>query len=342
MPTLVLTIKKTVFYKKMIASENQNDGLAETNRKIVLAADLGGTNLRMAAVDYDGKILYRTKLKTPKTNDSAAIVEAIVESAIECRRESKVRGEISTIAAAVPGTVDRKNGVIVKAPNLPALDGLQISSVLKRKLNLSCLLENDANAAAIGENWLGASKNFQDSIFVTLGTGVGGGIIINGKILRGVDGTAGEIGHICVEPFGAECGCGSRGCVEQYSSATAVVRLAGELSERFPKSDSSVDSTVTSSEIYSAAKAGDKLGLEVFRRQGFYLGIALAGLINLLNPEIIVVGGGAAAAWELFMPHAVEQIHKRAYSEPAKRAKIVRARLGDDAGILGAARLAFN
>jgi len=340
LPTLVLRLKKTVFYKTVISAKNQKDCPVKTDKKIVLSADLGGTNLRMAAVDCNGKILHRTKLRTPKTNESASIVQVIVESAIECRQKS--HGEVFAIAAAVPGTVDIKKGVIVTAPNLSALNGLQISKVLEKKLNLPCLLENDANAAAIGENWLGASKSFQDSIFVTLGTGIGGGIIINGKVLRGIDGTAGEIGHLCVEPNGAECGCGSRGCVEQYSSATAVVRLARELSKQFPKSNLNIDPTVTSLEIYGAAKAGDKLALEVFRQQGFYLGIALAGLIDILNPEIIVVGGGAAAAWDLFMPHTVEQIHKRAYQVPAKRAKIVRARLGDDAGILGAARLAFD
>jgi len=165
---------------------------------------------------------------------------------------------------------------------------------------------------------------------------------LGGKVLRGVDGTAGEIGHICVEPNGAECGCGSRGCLEQYSSATAVVRLARELGEKFPRSDLMGNTTITSSEIYNSAKAGDKLALEVFRTQGFYLGIALAGLINVLNPEIIVVGGGAAAAWDFFIPHTLVQIRKRAYPEPAKRAKIIPARLGDDAGVLGAARLAFD
>jgi glucokinase len=188
---------------------------------------------------------------------------------------------------------------------------------------------------------LGAAKNFQNLICVTLGTGVGGGIVLDGKLLRGADGTAGEIGHICVEPLGAVCGCGSRGCVEQYASATAIARIAQELLEKFPESKLN-KKFFSSLEIYEAGNKGDALALEVFRQQGFYMGIVLGGLINVLNPEIIVIGGGAAAAWNLFQPPLLEQMFKSAYSEPASRVKIVRAECGDDAGILGVARLAFE
>lgn len=312
------------------------------NNEIILSVDLGGTNLRVSAVDRDGNILYRTRRETPRTNQATEIISAITDDAEVCREAVKLMGEVLAIGTVVPGTVNVEQGIIRKAPNVPALDGFSITEAIENKLNLPCVLENDANAAAIGENWLGASKDVENSICVTLGTGVGGGIIIDGKILRGVDGTAGEIGHICVEPFGAPCGCGSHGCVEQYSSATAVKRLALKLAGKFPNSILSEDTNFTSLEIYQAGKSGDELALEVFRQQGFYLGIALAGLINVLNPEIIVIGGGAAAGWDLFLPYMIEQIKDRSYKEPAERAKIVPAQLGDDAGILGAARLAFE
>lgn len=311
-------------------------------RKIVLATDLGGTNLRMAAIADDGEILYRTKHPTPRTDLPKEIVFAISEAARECLGAVSEKGWVAAIAAAVPGTVNARDGIVLKAPNLGALDGFRITQALQNKVNLPCFLENDANAAAIGESWLGASKGFGDSICVTLGTGVGGGIIINGKVLRGVDGTAAEIGHICVEPYGVPCGCGSRGCVEQYSSATAIVRLTRELSSQYPKSTLRDKGQLTSLEIYQAGKEGDELALEVFRKQGFYLGIALAGLINVLNPEVIVIGGGAAAGWDLFISQTKKQISERAYREPAERAKLVRAECGDDAGILGVAHLAFK
>lgn len=312
------------------------------NRKIVLSADLGGTNLRVAAIDCAGEILFRTKSATPRTADARVILTLITDEAEKCRRAVEVQGSVVGIGTVVPGTVNVEKGIILQSPNVAALNDFQIADEIKKRLAIPCFLENDANAAAVGENWCGASKGFLNSICVTLGTGVGGGIIIDGKILRGIDGTAGEIGHICVEPFGAPCGCGSRGCVEQYSSASAIKRLAYHLGERFPASDLLESDDLTALEIYQAAKAGDELALEVFRQQGFYLGIALAGLINVLNPEIIVIGGGAADGWDLFLPFMEAEIKSRSYREPAKRAQIVRAELGDDAGILGAARLALK
>lgn len=311
-------------------------------KEIVLAADLGGTNLRMAAVDREGKILHRTKHNTPKSDRADAIVSAITEASNECLEAVKKEGWIKAFGAAVPATLNAIDGIILKAPNLPSLDSFRFSATVSDELNLPVVLENDANAAAIGENWLGAAKAAENAVCVTLGTGVGGGIIVNGKILRGADGTAGEIGHICVEPLGEPCGCGSRGCVEQYSSATAIVRLTRELESQYPKSSLQNKSRLTSLDVFEAGKSGDELALEVFRKMGFYLGIALADLINILNPEIIVIGGGAAAGWDLFINHVQDQINKRAFDEPAKRARLVRAELGDDAGILGAAKRAFD
>ncbi len=311
-------------------------------KKIVLTCDLGGTNLRMAAIDHEGNILYRTRRETPKSDRADEIVRTIVEAANECREAVKSKGTIQAIAAAVPATVSVEGGILLKSPNVPCLDGFRMVAALESELNIKAMIENDANSAAVGENFLGASKGFKNSIMVTLGTGVGGGVIINGAVLRGVDGTAGEIGHICVEPYGAPCGCGSRGCVEQYASASAVVRLTREMEPRYPKSVLQNKVRLTSADVYEAGRNGDELALEVFRQVGFYLGIALADVINLLNPEVIVIGGGAAAGWDLFIHHVEDQIRSRAFLEPGMRAKLVRAVLGDDAGILGAARIAFE
>ncbi len=311
-------------------------------KKVALACDLGGTNLRMAAVEQDGRILFRTKRDTPKSDRADAIVRTMVDSANECRSAIGDSVEIVALAAAVPATVNVAKGVMMKAPNLPSLDGFRMVAAVESELNIRTLIENDATSAALGESWLGASMGYENSIMVTLGTGVRGGIIINGVPLRGPDGTGGEIGHICVEPFGAPCGCGARGCVEQYSSATAVVRLTRDLENQYPKSVLQNKSGLSSLDIYEAGKVGDELALEVFRQMGFYLGIALADLINVLNPEVIVIGGGASAGWDLFIEHVRDQISDRAFREPAMRAKIVRATLGDDAGLLGAARLAFG
>ncbi len=303
-------------------------------KKIVLAADLGGTNLRLAAVDREGNILHRIKEATPRAENGSKIVEVFVRAAQECT-DILDDVEIVAIASAVPSTVDVTRGVLVNTPNLPELEGFEIVKAVEDRLGITAVLENDANAAAIGENWMGASRGYDNSIMVTLGTGVGGGMILNGEIYRGVDGTAGEIGHICVVPEGAVCGCGSRGCVEQYASASAVLRMAREIgienrSELFGDA-----SSFTSEDVYRHGVSGDPIAVEVFRRQGYYLGIALAGLVNVLNPEVIVLGGGAAAGWNLFIESLRTQIDFGAYPKPALRAKLVRAKLGDDAGILG-------
>lgn len=310
--------------------------------KTVIATDLGGTNLRMAVIDKAGNIRHKLKVQTPKATHVNEIVRVLVESAQKCRQSFKETEDLAGFAVAVPGTVKPVDEIILHAPNIPCLQGFNLSEALLNELNLPITLENDANAAAVGESWLGGSKNFKNSICITLGTGVGGGIIIDGKVLRGVDGTAAEIGHICVEPFGAQCGCGSQGCVEQYSSAQAVIRLTRHLISQYPKSILQNKINLTALDVYKAGKQGDELALEVFRRQGFYLGIALAGLINVLNPEAIVIGGGAAAGWDLFMPHMKEQIRLRAYREAAERVKITPAECGDDAGILGVAKIAFD
>ncbi len=295
--------------------------------EIVLAVDLGGTNMRMAAVTRVGKILHQTKQPTPEHLDPETLLTITEKLADECRGAV---GHVAGIAYAPPANVT-PDGVLHNLPNIPRLDAYDLKSGLQEKLGIPATIENDATAAAIGESWLGASKGIQNSIMVTLGTGVGGGIIVNGNPLRGPDGGAGKIGHIAVEPDGHPCGCGSRGCVEQYASATAIERMAREAGM----------TTGNSHEVYGAFLKGDERARSVFEKMGRYLGIMLGGLVNALNPEIIVIGGGAAAAWDAFHEQTRSEIDFRAFPEPSSRAKLVRTRLGDNAGILGAARSAF-
>jgi glucokinase len=238
--------------------------------------------------------------------------------------------------------VNLTDGVVVKAPNVPCLDGFRLGAALESELEWPTILENDANAAAIGEMWRGAGKGYRTLICVTLGTGVGGGIILDGKLWRGVDGSAAEIGHMGVDPFGGvACTCGSRGCLEVYASATAIVRMTREARPRYPQSTLHTSEDLTSERVYQAGREGDELALEVFRRMGVYLGIGVASLINIINPELVVIGGGLSNGWELFEKHMKQQVIERAFPIPARRVKIARAECGDDAGLLGAARLAF-
>lgn len=324
----------------MVAQKNT---LRMPKPEFVFAADLGGTHLRLATVDRNGQISCRQVQATPQAEKPNEIVRALIDAVHECERRTAERGGvISAVSVAVPGTVNVAEGVVVKAPNVPCLDGFRLAAALKSELDEPVILENDANAAAIGEMWRGAGQGYRTIICVTLGTGVGGGIILDGKLWRGADGSAAEIGHIGVDPFaGVACMCGSRGCLEVYASATAIVRMTREARPRYPNSSLHNTEDLTSAKIYQAGREGDELAIEVFRRMGVYLGIGLASLINVLNPEVVVIGGGLSNGWDLFEKHMHQQVLERAFPIPARRVKIVRAQCGDDAGLLGAARLAF-
>ncbi len=317
-------------------------GAPAAPRALVVAVDLGGTHLRGGAVDERGRIYSRFKLATPRDPDPESLVRALANAVNECRRLVSLEGkEVSAIAVAVPGNV--RDGSVGSAPNIPALNGLRLRDVLGAQLKLPVTLENDANAAAVGEMWMGAGRNARTIVCVTLGTGVGGGIILDGKLWRGHDGSAAEIGHISVNPLGGvPCACGSHDCLEVYASATAVVRLAREGLSNYPDSELTREPELTAEKIFRAGLNGDVLARETFRVMGVYLGAGLASLINIINPEVIIIGGGAADGWELFSESMNAEVRGRSFPLPAAQVKIVRAECGDDAGLLGAAYLALS
>ena len=308
--------------------------------KYFLAADLGGTNLRLAVISGSGEIVHRSKEPTPSNDDQQCLIDTIRRTAESCIAGAPNSSGVAAFGVAIPATVNSSGGVALRSPQLPQLNEFRFTEYFSKEFGLPVVLENDANAAAIGEYRFGASKGVRNCIHVTLGTGVGGGLIIEGQLYRGVDGTAGEIGHVAVEPEGHPCGCGSRGCLEQYSSAIGIRRLLTELSSKFPESPLSGNVDATPLMVYEQGLKGDALSLEVFRVFGTYLGIALGGLVNVLNPEAIVLGGGVSAGWDLFVGHVRSEISKRAFRHPAERVRLMHSELGDDAGILGAAFLA--
>jgi glucokinase len=313
---------------------------------LVCAVDLGGTNLRAANIDRDGRIHERVRSATPESRSAADVVSAIVTAVRECEAEGAKRGAaVQAVSVVVPGSIEVETGVVVNAPNISSLQGYELAPALERSLGRPVLLENDANAAALGEMWQGAARGHRTILCLRLGTGVGGGMSVDGKLWRGPDGTAGEIGHTTVEPFGGvKCKCGNTGCLEVYASATAIVRMTRQALGQHPGSllDSIDADDLTSEKIFGAANAGDELAIEVFRRVGTYLGITMANLVNIFNPEMIVIGGGVSAAWEMFAQPARAEVIKRAFPVPARRCQIVRAECGDDAGLLGAAWLALE
>jgi glucokinase len=271
------------------------------------------------------------------------------------------------IGIGVPGIIDMKTGTVRSAPNLPGWAGIPVQVEIERRLQTRVFLENDANAAALGEKWLGAARDAEHMAILTLGTGVGGGIVFGERIWHGMTGMAGEFGHITVEPEGVPCGCGNRGCLERYSSATAIVRMAREASVRNPASalsriaNSNVE--LNAKAVYNLAIQGDEDAKKIFHRVGWALGIAIAGLVNSLNLSMYVIGGGASSAWDAFSPTLFEELRQRSLvyaatdpnptsgSESGRGAAgkvdpggptktiVTRALLGSDAGLYGAARL---
>ena len=302
----------------------------QLSQRLVFAIDLGGTHLRVALVDDTGKILQHLKQETPKDESPDGILDALVSAKRQwdCNNQPVVAASIM-----VPGAVDSDKAVVVQAPNLPSLINFELKAELEKRLGWPVFLENDANAAAVGEMWLGAARGCYDVVSVTLGTGVGGGVILNGKLWRGSHGSAGEIGHTTVDPFsGLKCKCGNTGCLELFASATAIVRMARELGMTAP----------TAEGVYEAGRNGDAQALSVFKRFGMYLGIGLANLINFIDPQVIVITGGAVNGWDLFADEMYRQVGERAFRATAQQVKIARSECGDNAGLLGAVKIALQ
>lgn len=310
--------------------------------EFVLSADVGGTNIRVAVVDGTGTMHLRNEASTPIAGSPADIAGVISQLAEAVTFDLDTHRQPVIFGLAIPAVIDFETGRVSRSPNLPQLNGVEFGKIVGGMTGTGVVLENDATAAAIGEHWLGAASGAKDVVCITLGTGVGGGLILNGLPYSGADGTAGEIGHICVEPEGPPCGCGSRGCLEQFASATAIVRIYREKIESSGISNVSPSPELTAAEIFNYAHAGDEISLSVFRRVGYYLGIAFADLVNVLNPELIVITGGVSAAWPYFIERTEAEMKSRAFQQPAERVKIVPGLLGDDAGILGAAKMALD
>lgn len=316
--------------------------------EIVFAVDLGGTNIRVAAIDGKGNILKRAKKPTLVKEGKESVFRSLI-SALEEISQALPERKVKGVGLGIAGAIDIEKGIITQAPNFLGFDRYPIREKIQATFlkYLTVIIDNDANVAAMGEKWQGAGKGVNNLICITLGTGIGGGIIINGKLVHGADGMAGELGHITVVPDGPLCNCGNYGCLEALASATAIRREAIEALTRYPESELNKQwkgnsDAITAEMVYHAARAGDLICRKIYQDMGRYLGIGIANFINIFNPDMVVIGGGVSSAWEMFIPYTKEEVNKRAFKVPAERAKIVPAKCGDDAGLLGAAYLVFH
>ena len=294
-----------------------------------IGLDLGGTNLRAAAVDHTGKMLDSVTGRTQYSEGREAIVHDMV-AAIEAMRHRFGKDNLAGIGIGVPGFISLQDGVIRNCNNISSLENFPIRDEIGRRLGHKVILENDANAAALGEKWMGAGRDVNDLVMLTLGTGIGGGIISNGKVLRGVNGMAGELGHITAVPNGNPCGCGNRGCVEKHASATAITAMAKLLG---------LGDHMTAKSVHDLAIAGNPKAQMIFVSMGESIGIVLAMLINTFNFPLYLIAGGVIAGWDLFAPPMLEETKRRSFTYRNTQTRVERAQLGNEAGLYGAAYL---
>ncbi len=301
--------------------------------RTVIGIDVGGTNLRFALVRDDAKILSRSRVATAVSWDG--FLRQLTSGIASMCGEAEAGGiRVDGIGIGMPGLID-PSGVIISSVNLSHCEGKNLAAEIGECAGVDVTVANDANAAAIGEFRFGAGRPFRSFLMITIGTGIGGGIVLDGKLWAGDDGFAGEFGHITVEPKGHPCPCGNSGCVEQYSSSTAIVAAARETG-CWPAEQ------VSTKWLADVAAGGDRRATELFADAGRSLGVAAAAVVNLLNPGAIIIGGGVAESFQLIVPAMLEEMQKRAFSPAMDRIALLRAELGDDAGILGAAALAFS
>src|SRR6187399_3115787 len=287
-----------------------------------IGVDLGGTNLRAAAVGSDGQILQKISVDTNFEGGRDAVIGDIVDSVNQLKRDLAGRRLVG-VGIGVPGFILLKKGFITNSNNLPYLENYPVRDAIEKLLGTPIILENDANAAALGEKWMGAGREVDDLVLLTLGTGVGGGIIMNGRVLHGMDGMAGELGHLTVDPFGPPCGCGNLGCLEKLASATAVEAAAVLMSlSAHP---------LTSKQVYQLAIDGNPKAKAIFDQMGRALGIALANLINTFNFPLYLLSGGMLPAWSLFWPELEAQVKMRSFTYRTSKTRIERATLGSEA-----------
>jgi glucokinase len=294
-----------------------------------IGLDLGGTNLRAASIDRSGRILDRISGATNFDEGREAVVTDMV-IVIEQLRSRLGDLSLAGIGIGVPGFIMIKEGVIKNSNNLAFLEDFPIRDEIEARLRTRVILENDANAAALGEKWMGAGRDVDDLVLLTLGTGIGGGIIADGRVIHGYLGMAGELGHITVAPNGNPCGCGNQGCLEKHASATAITAMASLLQ---------LGDNLSSEAVYQMAARGDEKARRIFRSMGEALGTALAMLINTFNFRLYLLSGGVLGAWDLFAPAMIEEARRRSFTFRSTDTRIEKALLGHMAGLYGAAYL---
>jgi glucokinase len=313
-----------------------------------MGIDLGGTNVRLALVDSQGQILSRWERATASMPHQGALVATLAADLIKAGESARDQGlEIKGVGIGVPGRILPQAGRVDFSPNIPALNDCPLVQRLSALVNWPLFLQNDANLFALGEHWLGAGVGHEHMLGITLGTGVGGGLILNGQLWAGAEGTSGEVGHVTVDPEGRKCHCGNRGCLETMASAFWTVlwvkeQLAQGASSWLRELYETDPDAIGGETLVVAALQADPLARRAFDRVGRSLGQAIAGVVHLLGLSRVVIGGRFAQAWEVFSLPLQEELHRRLTLFPPEEVSVCPAQLEDDAGLVGAACLAWQ
>lgn len=307
-------------------------------KKYVFGVDVGGTTVKMGLFTVDGEVLDKWEIKTHTENGGEAILQDIAASVNGKLAEKEIsKEEVAGIGIGIPGPID-ENGVVPHTANL-GWGYKEVTRELSELTGLVCKGGNDANVAALGEMWKGGAAGYSNVVMITLGTGVGGGIIIGGKILTGSNGAGGEIGHLHVDDdIPGQCGCGNHGCLEQVASATGITNLANRALAESEKPSMLREGEVSAKTVFDAVKAGDELAKEVAEQFGKYLGTALANITAVVDPQAIVIGGGVSKAGPILLEY-VEKYYQKYCFKSCRNVKFALATLGNDAGIYGTAKL---
>ena len=313
----------------------------------VVGVDMGGTKILAAVVDAEGDILSTAKIPTQAKNGTSNVIDRIADSIQQAIAESDVTTEsIGAVGIGAPGPLDPDTGIVIFAPNLGWRD-VPLKSELETRISIPTFVDNDVNVGTLGEHTFGAGQNVQNLVGIFVGTGIGGGIILNGELFHGASKTAGEIGHIIVKADGPKCGCGTRGCLEALASRTAMTKQFQKAILKKKKKSILTELTdgdlglIKSGTLAKALRSKDKLTKKVFKEVTKYLGVGIGSIVNFLNPEMIVLGGGVVEALDdTFINNIRKAAKKYALPDTLKGVQIVKAQLGDNAGVLGAAALA--
>ncbi len=322
--------------------------MIKQNSAPVLSVDIGGTKIMTAIFSAEGRMLAKEVCPTLADEGLEEVIQRLF-SAIDglLNQNNMVPSQLAGIGIAAAGIIDSRRGLITVSPNLPDWHNVPLKEIVRERFQVDTFLVNDACSAALGEHCFGAGRGVNNLVLLTLGTGVGGGIIIGGELYEGATGSAGEIGHMVIDVNGPECGCGNRGCLEALASGRAISR---DIINRIKKGEESSlveivrgeTENITAEQVGTAARGGDPLALDVLSRAAGYLGMAMTNLINIFNPEMIVLGGGMAELGALFIDPAIRMVAERAFPVSAQAVKIVTAQLGNEAGVYGAAAYVLN